>query len=122
MLDKLKKEAVNLLLLFLVFMIIFRIIYLKEGIITITRTVLSIFWLFILPGFCLMYYWHENLDFVERLVIGVGVSAAITGILSYYFGLMGLNVRYHGFIFPLVMLGFALFLIIKAKNKSSKDE
>lgn len=122
MLDKLKKEAVNLLLLFLVFMIIFRVIYSKEDIITITKTVLSIFWLFVLPGFCLMYYWHENLDFVERLVIGTGLSAAVIGISSYYFGLIGLDVKYHSVILPLAMLGLAIFLIIKTKTKSSKDK
>ncbi len=119
MLDKIKKEAVNLFLLFLLLLIIFKIVFLKENLITVIRTVLSIFWLFVLPGFCLMYHWHEKLDFAERLVLGIGLSTAVIGISSYYFGLIGLDVKYHGFVLPLAMLGLAAFFIVKAKTKSN---
>lgn len=122
MLDKLKKEAVNILILFLLLLIIFKIIYSKENIITVIRTVLSIFWLFILPGFYLMYHWREKLGFGERLVIGTGLSAAIIGIVSYYLGLIGLNIKYHTVILPLVMLGLALFLVVKTNPKSNKNK
>jgi hypothetical protein len=103
-------------------LIIFKLIYLKEDITIILKTVLSIFWIFILPGFYIMYYWHEKLGFGERLVIGVGLSAAITGISSYYLGLIGLNIKYHTIMLPLTMLGLALFLVVKAHGKSSKGE
>lgn len=122
MLNKIKREAVNLLILFLLLIIIFKIIYLKENIITILRTILSIFWIFIIPGFYLMYYWHERIGFGERLVIGFGLSAATIGVTSYYLGLLGLNVKYHGIIIPLGMLGLALFLLVKAYGKSNKNK
>ena len=122
MLNKIKKEAINLLVLFLLLLLIFKIVYLKENAIIILRTVLSIFWIFIIPGFYLMYYWHQKLDFVERLVIGIGLSAALIGISSYYLGLIGINIKYHTIILPSLMLGFAFFLIIKIHSKSNKDE
>ena len=111
----LKKELAYILALFVIFLIIFKIIYFKESFFIITRTVLSIFWLFVLPGYFAMFYWHEKLGFIERLVVGIALSAAIIGALSYYLGLIGLNIKYHALSLPLVIIVIGFFFIFKEK-------
>jgi uncharacterized membrane protein len=100
----LKKEFAYILALFVIFLIIFKIIFFKSDFFIVFKTVLSIFWLFALPGYFLMLYWHEKLRFTERLTIGIAFSAAIIGILSYYLGLIGLNIKFHVILLPLVMI------------------
>ena len=91
-------------ILFLLALIIFKIAFFKENLIVLLRNVLSLFWLFVLPGYFIMLYWKEKLSFAERFVIGIALSAAIIGIFSYYLGLMGLNIKYHTIVLPLVLI------------------
>src|SRR3989338_10244469 len=102
------KESKYIGILFLLFLIIFKIAFYKENFIVLTRNVLSLFWLFVLPGYFIMLYWNEKLEFAERFVIGIILSAAITGISSYYIGLMGLNIRYHAVFLPLGLISIGI--------------
>ena len=112
--DLVKKELQYIGILFLLALIIFKFIYFKENLIVLFRIVLSLFWLFLLPGYSLMLYWREKIDFTERVVVGIALSAAIIGIFSYYIGLLGLNIKYHGILLPLVMI-FVGFIVIAKK-------
>ncbi len=111
--EKLKKESLSILILFLVIIIMFKILFYKEGFLAVLRAVFALFWVFVLPGFYLMYYWHEQLEFMVRLIIGIAVSSAIIGIASYYLGLLGLNIMYHGIILPAACLIAGFFIIYK---------
>ena len=91
-------------LLFLVALIIFKIIFFKENLLVLLGFVASLFWLFVLPGYVIMIYWREKLEFMERFVIGVALAAAIIAIFSYYLGLIGINIKYHGIIMPLALI------------------
>jgi len=91
-------------MLFIIFLIIFKLIYYKDSFLISLRFVASLFWMFVLPGYSVMSYWREKLDFTERLIIGIGLSAAVIGIASYYLGLIGLNISYHGYILPAVII------------------
>lgn len=103
-------EAKYLLLLLIIGFAILQIIYYKEEPISTARIVLSFFWLFLLPGYCLLLYWREELAFSERLVFGAIAGMAAIGTLSYFAGLFGLHIRYHGVIFPIIfILGGVLF-------------
>jgi uncharacterized membrane protein len=113
---KLKKEFMHIGILFVLSVIIFKIAFYKESFIVILRTVASIFWLFVLPGFAIMYYWHDRLEMPVRLVLGIGFSAAVIGILSYYIGLFGLHVKYHTILLPLAMILTGIFLIFRQKQ------
>lgn len=110
-----KDESKYIGLLLLLVLIIFKIVFFKENLIVLLRYVISLFWLFVIPGYFIMLYWRENLDFAERIIIGIASSAAIIGISSYYFGLMGLNIKYHGILMPFVII--VLMLVIIAINK-----
>jgi|TARA_B100002003_G_C13844079_1_gene414112 uncharacterized membrane protein len=111
----LKKELAYILALFVIFLIIFKIIYFKEGFLIVLRTVLSLFWLFALPGYFAMFYWREKIGFTERFVVGIAFSAAIIGILSYYLGLIGLNIKFHVILLPLAIIITGFFFLFKEK-------
>ena len=105
-----KKELQYIGILFLLVSIIFKIAFFKEDLVVLLRNVLSLFWLFALPGYFIMLYWKEKLGFLERFVIGIALSAAMIGIFSYYLGLIGLNIKYHTIIFPIAIILICLFL------------
>lgn len=102
--DVLKRELLYIGVLLASALAIFQIVYYKENFIVALRFVLSLFWLFVIPGYFAMLYWHEKLGLAERIVIGTAVSAAIVGIFSYYIGLIGLNMKYHGYLLPLLII------------------
>ncbi len=111
--DLIRKEGIYVGGLFLIVLIIFKIIYFKENILIIFRFAFSLFWMLALPGYFLMLYWREKLDFAERFVIGIALSAAIIGISSYYIGLLGLNIKYHGILLPILMILVGIGLNIR---------
>lgn len=112
-LNKLKKEAVYISALFALVIIIFKAIFYKENFTVIIKVIAGLFWLFVLPGFSLMYYWHTKLDFLERFLIGIAASLALVGTISYYVGLIGLHIKYHALLLPIVLLVFGSLVIWK---------
>jgi uncharacterized membrane protein len=107
-----KKELKYIGILFLLVLIIFKIAFFKENLVVLFRSVISLFWLFVLPGYFIMLYWKEKLKFLERFIIGIALSAAIIGMSSYYLGLIGLNIKYHAIILPpiLILIGATINL------------
>ena len=108
--DTLKKELQYVAILFLLAVAAFKIAFFNENLIVLFRNVLSLFWLFALPGYFIMFYWKEKLDFTERFIIGIALSAGIIGITSYYLGISGLDIKYHTVLLPLIIIivGFAI--------------
>ena len=102
--EDMKKELMYIGLLFIIALVVFKIAFFKEEVTVLLRTVLSLFWLFVLPGYFILLYWREKLDFMERFIVGIMISAAITSIASYYIGLIGLNLKYHAILLPLVLI------------------
>lgn len=102
--DQVKRELIIIGILFLFVVIGLKLIFLSESFLVVFRVALSIFWLFILPGFALMFFWREHIKFHERLIIGIVVVTALTGLTSYYLGLIGLNIKYHVVVLPLILI------------------
>ncbi|MBI4143325.1 hypothetical protein HY487_00410 [Candidatus Woesearchaeota archaeon] len=117
--NSVKEESKYVGILFIAALIIFKIIYFKENFVALLKITASLFWLFAIPGYFAMLYWREKLEFAERFVIGVLLSAAIIGIFSYYFGLIGLNMKYHAFILPPVIIIIGFMAAMKKKATSS---
>ena len=112
----LKREVLYLIFVLMAIVVIIKIAFYKEGISIVIRTAFGIFWLFILPGVSILYYWHEKMAFIERLIIGIVLSSALIGISSYYLGLLGLHIKYHAVVIPLALLicgGFIIFFKLK---------
>ena len=110
------KESKYIGILFLLALIIFKIAFYKENFIVLLRNVLSLFWLFVLPGYFIMLYWKEKLGFIERMVVGIGIAAGMTGILSYYISLAGLNLRFHAIILPLIIIFAGVMINLKKSD------
>lgn len=113
--EALRKEFAYIGLLFLTAITMLKIVYFKESLVVVLRLGLTLFWLFVLPGYSIMLYWSERLEFMERFVIGVALSAAIIGIASYYFGLLGLDIKYHAVLLPSIVSIFGLLLFYRKK-------
>ncbi len=116
--NSIKEESKYIGILFIAALIIFKTVYFKESLIVLLKIVVSLFWLFAIPGYFAMLYWKEKLEFAERFVIGVLVSAAIVGIFGYYFGLIGVSMRYHAFVLPPVIMIIGLVAAMKKKSSS----
>ena len=117
--NSIKEESRYIGMLFLAALIIFKIVYFKENFAVLLKITASLFWIFVIPGYFAMLYWKEKLEFAERFVIGVLVSAAIIGIFSYYFGLIGLNMKYHAFVLPILIIITGLAAAMMKKSSSS---
>lgn len=111
-----KKELGYIGILFLIVLLIFNVAFFKENFLVLFRSVLALFWLFVLPGYFIMLYWKERLEFVERIVIGIALAAGVIGIFSYYFGLMGLSIKYHTILLPLAIIIIGLIMAVNKKN------
>jgi len=111
--DYIIKESKYIGILFLLALVIFKIAFYKENLVVLLRNVLSLFWLFVIPGYFIMLYWKENLEFVERIIIGIGLAAAIIGISSYYISLAGLNTKFHAIVLPLLIIFIGVIINVK---------
>jgi len=109
------KEVKAILASFVILAILLKIVFYKETTIIVLKTVATISWLFVLPGYFISKIWQQDLNFTERLIICIPISAAIIGISSYYLGLLGLNLRIQSFILPP-----AIIFITLAKTKLFK--
>ncbi len=115
--DKLKQELSYLAILLVILIILFKILFYKAAFTTILRTIFSIFWLFILPGYAIMSYWHAELSFLERLIIGAVLGIAIIGVIGYNLGLFGLTNIYNAIFLPLVTIAIAVIVIWRKVKK-----
>lgn len=93
-----KKEYFNLLVLALVVTGITSLFF--KDILSGIKLMSSLFFLFVLPGFALLY----KKDFIERVIFGFFISLALVGILSYYIGLIFMNISLHWMIAPIITL------------------
>ena len=110
-----KRELRYIVFSFLLVLVVFKIAFFKENFIVLLRNVLSLFWLFVLPGYFIMLYWNEKLSFMGRFAVGIAIAAALIGISSYYLGLIGLNIKYHAVLLPLAIMSIGLFILMKNK-------
>jgi uncharacterized membrane protein len=97
-LDEPKKLGLGFIITFT----IIRLLFYKEEIITVFRVAAAFYWLLILPGIGITYLW--KLDFVERFVLSITLSAAIIGIFSYYLGLVGIHVKTSAYLLPVLSM------------------
>ncbi len=117
----LKKELIYLIIALVSGIFLFKLIFYNETFANLIKFVLSLFWLFVIPGYSMMLYWQKSLDFVERMVIGTALGVGLEGILSYYFGLFGMHIKFHAIVLPLVIIGIGAFVFLKFSKKDSES-
>lgn len=107
-----KSELVYLAIVLVMILFIFKIAFYKENLLTVIKTAIGVFWIFVLPAFFVLYYWREKFNFIERLIISFTLNSAVIGISSYYLGLVGVHIKYHHVILPPIFLIIGVILII----------
>jgi len=120
-----KREGICLLVLLVAMLLIFKIVFYKDTIINSAKISFAIIWIMIIPGYAFMLHWREHLNFIERAVIGSCASAGMYGILSYYLGIIGIHVKYHIFILPVLFIVIGVFMskeLFLGKKNIPKEE
>ncbi len=121
-LNKLKQELIYLTILLVILIVLFKILFHKETFTIILRTILTIFWLFLLPGYSIMFYWNNKLNFLERLIIGTVLGIAIIGVIGYNLGLIGITIIYHTIFLPIITIAIASFITWKKIKKENQTD
>ena len=121
MLKQLKEELLSLIIAFFVMFVVLKIAFFNEPFFSSLRVAFSFFYVYCLPGYALLFYWHENFSFIERFLAGTVMGIALVGIFSYYLGLLGWNVNNQHIVLPLlfIALGFALSFWKKKKAEEA---
>ncbi|MBN2454047.1 hypothetical protein JXB11_00725 [Candidatus Woesearchaeota archaeon] len=108
----LKTEGIYLIALFAAIVIITKIAFSGSSLGEVIKLVGSVYWLWVLPGFMLMYFFGK-LGFGERLVLGGIGMLGIYGVGSYYLGILGLNLGISIYALPLLAILAAGFIIYR---------
>lgn len=95
-----KKETGYLVIIAAVFLIGFKILFYQESVEVIARTVGGIFWMSIVAGFPVMYYWHHQLNFLERITIGGVLGLGLSTVTAYYLSFVGVGLKLSAFLLP----------------------
>ncbi len=109
------KELGYMTTFLLITIILLKIVFYSESILTISKLTLSIFWLYIIPGFFMMYLFKE-LPFIERMIIGTALGMAFFGVIGYNLGVFGLHIKYQIWILPIIAI---IIGIIALRKKDS---
>lgn len=107
--DKLRQEAAWLAAAFAALLVILYIAYRNESITVVARTAAAIYWLFVLPGYAVMFHWRAHLGFLERVVTGAVGALVVVGVASYYLGLIGLKLQNQTLILPAAVMLISAF-------------
>jgi len=117
--EKIKKitEDIKLLgLSFAAMFVILKIAFFNEPFLSLLASLAALYWILILPAFGITYL-IEEIDFIERLVISIPLSAALVGIFSYYAGLAGISAKGWTFFIPLLFMAIsAAIMAVKLKS------
>jgi uncharacterized membrane protein len=113
LIERLKEEGLYLGVMFAVILIIFKIIFYKESILSLVRLIFSLYYIILLPGYFIMIYWIDKIDFKERFVLSVVVGTIVIGLLSYYIGINGLNIKFHVIPLPLIVIVGSIILNLR---------
>lgn len=120
---ELKQEAKWLAATFAVFLIIVYIAYRDESVAVVARTAAAIYWLFVIPGYAVMFHWRDHLGFVERVVVGTVAAMVVAGVSSYYLGLIGLKLQNQTLVLPaaVILISFALAAGLSGRKKQQQQ-
>lgn len=93
------KEIRNLLIFIVLFFVLLKIGFYKEGLGVIFKACMAITIMDIIPGYLLSDLLFPSSGYLERMIIGIALSLAIIGIFGYYLGLIGLHIKYFIYVF-----------------------
>ncbi len=121
-LQALRKEAKYLAAAFVIAIIMLKVAFYREDLLGITKAAASVMWLFVLPGYAIMFHWRENLGVIERLFAGTVAAMAISGIASYYLGISGLRIQNQTILLPAAIIAASLAWQRFSERKSPQQQ
>jgi len=105
--------AVFILFLFL------QIFYYKENTYNIIKILFGHLFLFILPGFIIMLYFRDKINFVYRLFIGIGLGFSLNILIVYYINIIiKINIGKFYIFVPIIIIILGFILIWKKEVSS----
>jgi hypothetical protein len=110
------RDGKRVLVLIISLIVIMKIIFREESLGVIARVVLSLFWLYVIPGMAFLEHWRSKLDFLTRLIVGTAAGLAIVSVASYYCGLLGLHTALHLYIIPPAVIAVS-FMVLHRRKK-----
>ena len=117
----LKQEGKTLGIVLASLIVVYQLLYFKENIFTVILNVLVAAWITVIPGYCALWYWRRDIDLLERMIFGAIIGIALIGVLSYFSGLFGLHVKYHGYVFPPLIIAVGLWLGFRNDSVHATD-
>ncbi len=96
---------------FLVLIAILKIVFINEDIFAVAKLAISFFWIFVLPGLPVTYI-YRKINFIERFALASLIGAVLTGIGTYYTGLLGIHIKYSILLLPAIYILLGLFAIV----------
>ena len=97
---ELKRHGLLVVALF----VMLKIVFWNEQLVIVAKLCLLTVWMLFIPGYLLFY--NTKMEYLEKIIAGSLVSAAIIGLSSYYVGLLGLHIDYHIFVLPALLILF----------------
>jgi hypothetical protein len=116
-----KKDFIYLAICYIITLLIFQGLFYKESFLVILRTISAFYWTIIIPGIFIVYSYNKNSEFLEKMFLGSAISLALNGLLNYYLGLAGLNIKYHWIILPVVIMGVCSIIALRKKKEPSNS-
>lgn len=113
-----KKDIKNIAIILIVFFIFLKVHYYKESIFVLIKLLLTNAFLFIIPGYCLMLYYLDDLDFVNRFIIGLGLGYGVQPLILYLINvIIEVNILKYNYYVSLMMILVGIFLFyLKSKR------
>ena len=115
--DILRGEMMGHLVTYLLLSVVFQLVFYRESIVVVQRFLGGLYWIFIFPGATLLLAGGDRWGFVERVVAGSALALAVVGTVSYYLGILGLHVRYHGWLLTPMLLTIGVVALAYWKKK-----
>ena len=116
--EVLKKELKSVTIALIIFIIIFKIVFLKESFLIIIKSVLAFFLTFTIPGLMITISWRKKLEFFERFIVGNLIGVISVGILAYNLSsFLNIHINYIRIISPIVILVFFFILVNYSERK-----
>ena len=114
-----KDDAIVVIAAYFILIILLKAAFYQEPLLSVIRIVASLYWLFLLPGMALSYFFFRDVTAVERIIISFIMGAACVGLILYFSGLLGVNLKYMSWLGPILVIGIAGYLIFRREKKES---
>ncbi|MBI2139371.1 hypothetical protein HYU14_00485 [Candidatus Woesearchaeota archaeon] len=122
MLQQLKEDGKKIGLGFAAAAILLQAVFYRGSFFVIFKMSLSLFWLFVIPGFFLLYLFRKEMPFLERFVMGTILGMAFFGVIGYNLRIIGMAAIYQAWLLPILGIGIGAFALSRREKSAESPE